>query len=67
LKEELSRMWKMKSACIIPLVLPITGVIPNKSYGSLRVPNLLPAVRDLLEKTITLNTCSIVRKLWAEQ
>ena len=66
MKKELVRMWQMKSACIIPLVLSITEIIPKKLYGSLRVPNLLPAVRVLLEKAFTLNTCHIVRKFWAE-
>ena len=42
------------------LVLCITGIIPNKLHGSLIVRNILPAVRVLLEKTITLTICLII-------
>jgi hypothetical protein len=32
LKEKLIRTWQLKSACIIPLVLSTTGIIPNKLH-----------------------------------
>jgi len=33
------------------------GIIPNKLHESLRMLNLLPALRLLLEKAFILNTC----------
>ena len=37
LKEELIRKWQLKTACVIPLVLPTKGIIPNKLHKSLKL------------------------------
>jgi len=38
LKEVLISMWQLKTSCIIPPVLPETGIIPNKLHKSLKMP-----------------------------
>ena len=62
LKEELIRIWQLKTAYIIPLVLSTTGIIPNES---LKLLNLRPALYIVTQKAVILNTCHIVRKLSA--
>ena len=42
LKEELARIWQLKTACIIPLVLSTVGIIPNKLHNSFKEPIVLP-------------------------
>jgi len=39
-KNVLKRMWQLKTACVIPLALPETGIIPNKLHKSLELLNL---------------------------
>ena len=48
LKEELVRIWQLKKACIIPLVLSTTGISPNKLHDCLKVRNLLPVLYILI-------------------
>jgi hypothetical protein len=76
LKEELITIWQLNAACIIPLVLSITGIIPinaihngiipNKLHDSLKLLNLRPALYIPMHKAVILNTCCIARKLLAE-
>ena len=40
LREVFKRMWQLKTACVIPLALPETGIIPNKSHRNLELLNL---------------------------
>jgi hypothetical protein len=37
LQEEPIRMWQLKMACIMPLVLSTMGIIPNKLHESLKL------------------------------
>ena len=67
LKEELFRIWRLKTTYVLPLVLPTTGIIPNKLHESLKPLNLLSALYILIQKAVALNTCHIVKKLLAEQ
>jgi hypothetical protein len=53
LKEELVRIWQLKKACVIPLVLSTTGIIPNKLHDSLKVHNICPVLYTLMQKTVT--------------
>jgi hypothetical protein len=64
LKEELIRIWRLKTAYITQLALSKTGIITNKLYESLRLLNLRPALYILMQKTSILNTCRIVRKFF---
>jgi hypothetical protein len=67
LKDELIRIWQLKTAYIIPLVLSTMGVIPNKLHESLKLLNLHPDLYILIQKAVILNTCSTLRKFLAEQ
>jgi len=67
LKEELIRLWELKKAIIITLEISITVIIPHKLRENLKLLNLRPAEHILTHKTVTLNTCRIVRKFLAEQ
>ena len=67
LKEQLKKIWQMKTAYIIPLVLSTTCIIPNKLHESLKLLNPHPVLYILMQKAVTLNTCRIVRKFLAEQ
>ena len=67
LKEELIGIWQLKTAYIKPLVLSITGIIPNKLHKSLKLLNLWPGLYILMQKALVLNTFCIVRKFLAEQ
>jgi hypothetical protein len=67
LKEELTRIWKLKTAYIILLVLSTGGIIPNRLYDSLKQLNLRPALCILMQKAVTLYTCRTVRNFSAEQ
>ena len=58
LKEELIRMWQLKTTCIIPLSSP------NKLHESWKLLNLRPG---LIQKARTLNNFRRVRKFLAEQ
>jgi hypothetical protein len=67
LKEELIRIWQLKTAYMIPLVLSTTGTIPNKLRENLKPLNLRPALYILMHKAVILNTCRIVRTFLAQQ
>jgi hypothetical protein len=67
LKEEVIRIWQLKIAYIIPLVLSTTGIIPYKLHESLKLLNLRPGLHILMQKAVIVNTCRIVRKFLSEQ
>jgi len=67
LKEELFRISRLKTTYVLSLVLPTTGIIPNKLHERLKPLNLLPALYILIEKAVAPNTYLIVRKHLAEQ
>jgi hypothetical protein len=60
LKEGLVRIWKLKTACIIPLVLSTTGIVPKKLHESLKLLDLHFAPYILIHKAVILNTYSMV-------
>jgi hypothetical protein len=62
LKEEITRMWKLKSVAIVPIVLSTTGIIPKQLHQSLKTLSLAPYIYEILQKAVILNTCRIVRK-----
>ncbi|KAG7301002.1 hypothetical protein JYU34_015366 [Plutella xylostella] len=62
LRDEVTRMWRLESASIIPIVLSTTGVIPKQLHQSLRSLQLPAYTYITLQKAAILNTCRIVRK-----
>ena len=67
LKEELSRLWRLKTTYVLLLALPTTGIIPNKLHESFKPLKLLPVLYILTQKAVALNTCLTVRTLLAKQ
>jgi hypothetical protein len=47
----LVKMWQLKTAHVIPLVLSTTGIIQNTLHESLKLLNLRPAVYILTQNT----------------
>ena len=60
-KNEIRAMWKQKAAQVIPIVISSTGVIPKSLSQSLTRLNLHPNTYIQLQKSVILDTCSIVR------
>jgi len=55
-------MWKQKAAAqVIPTVISSTGVIPKSLSQNLTTLNLHPNTYIQLQKSVILDTCSIVR------
>ena len=61
LANEICAMWKQKSAQVIPIVILPTGVIPKSLSHSLTRLNLHPNAYIQMQKSVILDTCSIVR------
>jgi hypothetical protein len=67
LKEELIRICQLKTAYLVPKVLPTAGVIWNKLHGSLKLLNFCPTLYILMLLAGVLTTCCIIRKFLAKQ
>jgi len=67
LKEELIRMWQLKTANMMSLVLSKMGMFPNKLYESIELLNLRPGIYIIMQKAVILNTCHIIRMFLTEQ
>ena len=67
LKEQLVRIWQMKTAYILPLVLFTVGIVPDKLDESLKLLILRPSLYIVIQKAVTLDTYRTVRKFLAEQ
>jgi predicted methyltransferase MtxX (methanogen marker protein 4) len=66
LKEELTRIWQLKRAYIIPLVLSTTGIIPKKKiHENLKLLNLAASLY-IIQKAVIFKTCRVVRKFLTE-
>ena len=57
MKEELIRLWQLKTAYVIALVLSTVRIILNKLQKSLKLLYVCPALYMLMQKAIILNTC----------
>jgi hypothetical protein len=67
LKEELVRIWQLKTAyIIIPFVIPVVDST-NKLHESLKQFNLCPALYILWQKEVIINTFRIAKTFKAEQ
>jgi len=63
LANEICAMWKQNAAKVIPIVIPSTAVIPKSLSHSLTTLNLHPNTYIQLQKSVILDTCSIVRNI----
>lgn len=61
LAEEILRLWGYKKYTIIPLVLSNTGVIPKNLLEGLKLLNLPDNLYILLQRSVILSTCHMVR------
>jgi hypothetical protein len=64
LKCGLTTKWRLKTACIIPLVLSTEGIVTDRLQESLKLPDLRPAPYIIMQKAVIICTCPIVRKFW---
>lgn len=62
LKDEIMRMWKIKTVTIVPIVISTTGVVPKNLHQSIKLLGLPPFTYVQLQKAAILNTCRLVRK-----
>jgi len=61
LASEICAMWKQNAAQMIPIIISSTGVIPKSLSQSLKRLNLHPNTYIQMQKSVILDTCSIVR------
>ena len=61
LANEICAMWKPNTAQVIPLVISSTAVIPKSLPQNLKRLNLHPNIYIQMQKSVILETCSIVR------
>jgi len=54
-------MWKQNAVQVIPIVISSTGVIPKLLSQSLKRLDLHPNTYIQMQKSVILDTCSIVR------
>jgi hypothetical protein len=54
MKEELIRIWQLKTSYIIQLVLSTMCIVPNKLHESLKLRNLCPGLHILMQKAVIL-------------
>jgi len=64
LKEELIRMWQLKTTCIMPPVLSTAGIALNKLHDSLKLLTLLSAPYVTMQEAAILHTHRIVESFW---
>lgn len=62
LAEEIKEMWHQTQVRIIPIIISSTGVIPRSLHTSLSELELPKFLYTNLQKSIIIDTCSIVRK-----
>lgn len=62
LAEEIRQMWKQEKVLILPIILSVTGVIPNKLHDSIRILEINPNIYIEMQKSVIISTCSIVRQ-----
>lgn len=63
LADEIKIMWRMNKVKIIPVILGATGEIPVTLHKSLRDLQLSAGLISLMQKSVLLDTCAIVRRV----
>lgn len=67
LRDEILQMWRMEETKIIPIVIGATGEVPKNLKNSLLQLGLDWEIYLSLQKSILLDTCSIVRRVIGNQ
>jgi hypothetical protein len=60
--EEIKSVWKLNSVIIVPIIISATGVIPKSLHQSIATLHLDQNIYILLQKTVVINTTTIVRR-----
>jgi hypothetical protein len=61
LAEEIKSVGKQNSVTIVPIIISATGVIPKSLHQSIATLHLDPNIYISLQKTVVINTITIVR------
>ena len=62
LRDEITEMWRMESVTIVPIVIGTLGEIPKKLKENISVLGLEWELYKPIQKSVILDTCSIVRR-----
>lgn len=62
LAEEIKQMWHQNTVQIVPVIISSTGVIPRKLHESLKMLQMKKNMYIQMQKSVIINTCSIVRR-----
>ncbi|KAL1461990.1 hypothetical protein WDU94_013846 [Cyamophila willieti] len=62
LAEEIKQMWHQNTVQVIPVIISSTGVIPRKLHESLKMLHMKKNMYIPMQKSVIINTCSIVRR-----
>ncbi|KAI5731395.1 hypothetical protein M8J77_009341 [Diaphorina citri] len=66
LAEEIKQIWHQNTVKILPIIISATGVIPKTLHESLKILNLNKNMYIQMQKSVIINTCSIVRRFLNE-
>lgn len=66
LADEIKSMWGMAKVTVVPVVIGATGEIPITLNSSIDILDLHRDVYISLQKSVILDTCSIVRRILGE-
>lgn len=59
---EVKELWRQEKVAVVPLVMSTTGITPNSFLENLKLLGLAESAHTTAQKSVILNTCSIVRK-----
>lgn len=62
LANEVREIWNMEKVVIIPVIIGATGEVPKTLHPSLEELSMPPNTYLTMQKSVLLDTCSIVRK-----
>jgi hypothetical protein len=62
LADEIKQMWHQDIVRIIPVIISSTGVVPKSLHNALKILDLHQKTYIPMQKSIVLETCSIVRR-----
>lgn len=63
LADEIRQMWDMETVTILPIVVGATGEIPKSLIQNLKSLGLTDKLHILMQKSVILDTCSLVRRV----
>lgn len=62
LAEEIQQIWHQNKVVIVPIIISATGIIPKQLHEGIRTLNLNPNIYINIQKTVIINTCTLVRR-----